>query len=163
MWKFKTPKPLLIVSSFLLWLLLLLFRYPARIFWGGQVDRQGELLFQVAGMLWQVTLLSLHDHARLMQALVHSVEPQVLREAHRLILQNHSVPLRLGIHLTRRTTSLPSKVLKVLISMAMRGLSTSSTEKTILLLRVLCINYNLKISTAFPVEFWITGDVTRRM
>jgi hypothetical protein len=62
--------------------LFMLSRHLAQISWDGQVDRQEELLFQVAGMLWQVILMSLHDHAQLMQALGHFVGPQVLREAH---------------------------------------------------------------------------------
>jgi hypothetical protein len=94
-----------------------------------------------------------------MQALGHSVEPQVHREAHQSVLQNQSVHLQLGTHLTPRTMSLLSKVLKVLILMAMRGFSTSIEE----ILHVLCKNHYLEISTASPVEFWITGDVRRRM
>jgi hypothetical protein len=114
----------IIVSYF--WLFLLS-RHLAQISWDGQVGRQGELLFQVAGMLWQVILMSLHDHAQLMQALGHFVGPQVLREAHQSILQSQRAPLQRGTHPTQRTTSLLSKVLKVLILMAMRGFSTSST------------------------------------
>jgi hypothetical protein len=78
---------------------MFLFRYLDQTFWEGQVDLQGGLLFQLAVMWWPLIVLSLHEHVQLMQALGHSAEPQVPREAHLSILQNKSAHPQAGIHL----------------------------------------------------------------